>query len=71
MSALINVALDNRLAVAAGKGSTAGHVLKRIPVVDIEVADGGRELQSDRVEDLAASMVQIGMLSPIGVRIVA
>jgi ParB family transcriptional regulator, chromosome partitioning protein len=43
---------------------------RRIPVTDIEVTDGGRALQPDRVTDLAASIQLIGMLSPIGVRMV-
>src|SRR5208282_1193497 len=59
--------------LVAGGDAMTGNVLSRIlriPIADIEIADGGRDLQDDKVMDIAASMQRIGMLSPIGVRMV-
>lgn len=47
-----------------------GHVLKRIPIADIDVSHGGRALQPDKVIDLVASIQLVGMINPIGVRMV-
>jgi ParB family chromosome partitioning protein len=47
-----------------------GRVLSRISLADIEIANGGRDLQDDKVADLAASMRRVGMLNPIGIRVV-
>jgi hypothetical protein len=50
--------------------STAPGLIQRIPFADIEISNGGRDLQDDKVSDLAASMRRIGMLNSIGVRVV-
>jgi ParB family transcriptional regulator, chromosome partitioning protein len=50
-----------------------GTVLSRIvhiSIAKIETPNGGRDLEDDRVTDLVASMQRIGMLNPIGIRIV-
>ena len=44
--------------------------VQRIPVADIEVANGCRGLQPSGVTHVAVSIARIGMLSPIGVRMV-
>ena len=43
--------------------------IQRFPIVDIAISEGRRELQSDKVLKLAEAMQQLGLLSPIGVRI--
>src|SRR5438105_8456290 len=41
---------------------------QRLPVSEIVIPDGRHHLQEDKVKDLADAMQRLGMLSPIGVR---
>jgi hypothetical protein len=56
--------------LVAGGDAMTRSLLSRIPLVDIEIPDKGRDVQEDMVADIAASMQRIGMLNPIGVRMV-
>lgn len=58
-------------ALAAGGDSMTDNVISRVRIADIEIVAGGRDLQDGKVSDLIASMQRIGMLNPIGVRMVA
>jgi len=58
-------------ALVAGGDVMTGNALSGLPIADIEIAEGGRDLQDDKVTDLVASMQRIGMLNPSGVRMVA
>jgi len=45
-------------------------LISHFPLSDIEIPSTGRDVQEDMVADIAASIEQIGMLNPIGVRMV-
>ena len=49
----------------AGSSSPEHVVFKRIPIDDIQVPEGRRKLRN--IEELAASMAEVGLLNPITV----
>src|SRR5437763_15975585 len=43
--------------------------IQRLPIVDIVIPEGRRELQPDKIAKFVESMQHLGLLSPIGVRV--